>query len=270
MEIGRIQTLRIARQSPNGIYLSDGEREVLLPVKEVIRRDRPGDEIEVYVHLDSEDRIIATRRRPLAQKDEFAAMEVVSVVPQGAFLNQGLDKDLLLPHSECLKPVREGQIVVVRVLIDPISGRPVATTKLRKFLQPAPPMPLNQKVSVIVTDRIATGWRLVVDSLYEGGLFEPTLRRIGDSFPAWVRDVQEGRVLVSSKPQGRVATEDFAEDLRTRLQKAGGFLPFHDGSSADAIRREFGVSKSVFKRAVGTLLKSGTIQITSHGIRNST
>lgn len=267
MEIGRVQTLRMLRRTSNGIYLTDGEKEVLLPFKETREQDRPGDEIEVYVHLDSEDRVIATRRRPFAQVGEYAPMRVVSVSPIGAFLDQGLDKDLLLPHAEMLRVVREGVTVVARVEIDKLNGRLYGTTKLRKFMLKAPYMPLNQEVEVMVIGGLETGWRLIVDNQYEGALFETDRLRVGDRFPAWIRDVQDGRVIVSSRPQGKKAALDFADTLRERLQREGGFLPFHDDSPPAAIQREFGVSKSVFKRAVGTLFRGGEIDLEPKGIR---
>lgn len=267
MEIGRVQTLRLNRRSQHGVYLSDGEREVLLPAKEVPERNRLNQDMEVYVHLDSDDRPIATLRRPIAQVGEFAAMQVIHVGHSGAFLDQKLDKDLLLPHAETLSRVKEGDTVVVRVLRDKVSGRLIATTKFRKFLEPAAMMPLNRRVTAMVTEQLPKGWRLIVDGLYEGGLFEPEPRRIGETFTGFARDVQEGRVLVASRPQGRAATADFADELFHRLKKAGGYLPYHDGSSAEAIQERFGVSKSVFKRAVGTLLKSGALRIEAAGIR---
>ncbi|RYG39401.1 hypothetical protein EON81_01010, partial [bacterium] len=233
MEIGRVQTLRMLRRTSNGIYLTDGEKEVLLPFKETSERERPGEEIEVYVHLDSEDRIIATRRRPFAQVGEFAPMRVISVGPSGAFLDQGLDKDLLLPHGEMLKQVREDSTVVVRLEIDKVSGRLMGTTKLRKYMEKAAYMPLNEEVEVMVTGSLETGWRLIVNERYEGALFETDRHRIGDRFQAYVRDVQDGRVIVSSRPQGKKAAVDFADTLRQRLKAQGGFLPFHDGSPSD-------------------------------------
>ena len=155
-----------------GVILGSADDEVLLPKRYVPEQTAPGDIVEVFLYTDSEDRPIATTERPLAQADEFACLRVASVNPTGAFLDWGLPKDLLLPFRSQLQRVRPDQQVVVRVLCDPISQRPVATARLERFLEP-PPADLRegQPVELMVYEETDLGGKAIVNSRFGGLLY---------------------------------------------------------------------------------------------------
>ncbi len=271
MEIGRRQTLTVARATPVGLFLTDGKDDVLLPRKYVNRDTPPGTEIEVFLYLDGEERPVATTERPLAEVGEVAAMRCVSSGPGGAFMDWGLEKDLLVPMAEQRGPIRPGEPRVVWVGLDAASGRLYGSARLDRHLSLAPPDLAGKKVRALPYARHDHGVMCAVDGRYLGMLFDnesPTPRPLGQAFDAYARKVRDdGRVALSLTPIGYEAAMGEAPALLERLRVAGGFLPFNDATPPETIRREFGLSKSSFKRLIGTLQREGRLTIESHGIR---
>lgn len=271
MQIGRRQRLTVARATPVGLFLTDGESDVLLPRKYVRGDTPPGTELDVFLYLDGEERPVATTERPHAEVGGLAAMRCVATGSGGAFVDWGLEKDLLVPFAEQRSPLRVGDIRVVHVGLDEVSGRLVGSTRLERYLVPAPESLAGQKVKALPFSRAEHGLLCAVDDRYVGLLFDreaPGPLPMGRPFDAYVRKVREdGRIALSLTPVGYEATLAEGPALLERLDRAGGFLPLNDRTPPETIRDELGLSKASFKRLIGTLQREGKLTIESHGIR---
>jgi predicted RNA-binding protein (virulence factor B family) len=265
-EIGKTASLEVLRAVPMGLILGSAEHEVLLPTRYVPAGTSPGDSVEVFVYTDSEDRPIATTERPLAQTDEFAALRVVSTTGVGAFLDWGLPKDLLLPFRSQLQPPRVGQRVVVRVLLDRVSGRPVATAKIDRFLEP-PPKDLHagQAVDLLIYEETELGIKAIVDGRFGGLLYrDPSVGglEIGSSAAGTVERIRsDGKIDLRLGPSGKAAVDEARATLLAALRDAGGRLELTDRSEPADIRRVLSLSKKSFKRAVGGLYRERRIRL---------
>jgi predicted RNA-binding protein (virulence factor B family) len=266
LEIGKTASLEVLRAVPMGVILGSAEDEVLLPTRYVPAGTAPGDVIEVFLYTDSEDRPIATTERPLAQADEFACLRVVSVSRVGAFLAWGLPKDLLLPFRSQLRRVRPEERVVVRILCDPVSGRPVATAKIDRFLeQPPDDLREGQEVRLLIYEETELGSKAIVDGRFGGLVYrdpgDGTLE-IGASPVGYVQRIRaDGKLDLRLTPSGRAAVDAAREKLLEGLRSAGGRLELGDHSEPEEIRRILGLSKKAFKRAVGSLYRERRIRI---------
>ncbi len=266
LEIGKTVSLEILRTVPMGMILGWPEHEVLLPSRYVPDGTSPGDVVEVFLYVDSEDRPIATTERPLAQADEFASLRVVSVSSTGAFLDWGLPKDLLLPFRLQLQRVHPEQQIVVRVLCDSVSGRPVATTLIERFLE-APPDSLRegQAVRLLVYEETDLGSKAIIDGRFGGLLYYESGSRgleIGASGTGYIQRIRsDGKIDLTLTPSGRAAIDDARETLLHALRDAGGRLELSDRSEPEVIRNALGLSKKAFKRAVGVLYRERRIRI---------
>jgi hypothetical protein len=271
LEIGKTVSLEVLRTAPMGLILGSGEDEVLLPSRYVPSGTSVGDAVEVFLYTDSEDRPIATTEKPLAQADEFACLSVVSVNSTGAFLDWGLPKDLLLPFRYQLHPLREGQRLVVRVMLDKLSGRPVATAKIERFLKPPPEgLCKGQAVKLLIYEETDLGCKAIVDDLFTGLLYrEPGDRRltVGGSSLGYVQRVRsDGKVDLMLTPGGRAGMDSARETLLQALLAAGGRLELGDRSTPDDIRRTVALSKKAFKRAAGALYRERRVRISDTSI----
>ncbi len=271
MQIGRRQTLTVARATPVGLFLTDGKDDVLLPRKYVTRDMPPGSEVDVFLYLDGEERPVATTQRPAAGVGGVAVMRCVDNGPGGVFMDWGLEKDLLVPFAEQRGPIRPGDNRVVWVGLDEVSGRLFGSTRLERHLAPAPGDLVNQKVRALPYARHEHGLMCVVNDAHVGMLFNaeaPGPLPMGRVFDAHARKVREdGRVALALTPVGYEATLQEGPALLDRLARKGGFLPFNDKTPPDTIRNELGLSKASFKRLIGTLQREGKLTIESHGIR---
>lgn len=287
IKIGRTQTLEVLRTVPMGLILGEGaaraaesgeatgeaspdaaepERGVLLPKRYVPSGLVPGDSVEVFVYTDSEDRPVATTDRPLAEIDEFAGLRVVSVGRVGAFLDWGLPKDLLLPFRAQWSPVQPGEVVAVRVQLDEVSGRPVASSKIERFLRPPPPgLRPGQPVDLLVYHETDLGCKAIVDDRYGGLLYRDSdfqLPAVGERTRGVLRRVRpDGLVDLALRPGGRAGMDAARETLEAALVAAGGRLALTDKSDPKLIREELGLSKKAFKRAVGALYRERRLRI---------
>ncbi|MBJ19697.1 MAG: GntR family transcriptional regulator [bacterium] len=265
-EIARTTSLTVLRKVPTGWMLGADDREVLLPTRFVPEGTKRGDRLEVFLYTDSEDRPIATTARPLAQAGEFAGLRVASVNSTGAFLDWGLPKDLLLPFRSQLGRLRPGQRVVVYVDCDSVSGRPVASAKVERFLE-IPPEQLRegQAVEILVYEETELGAKAIVDGRFGGLLYADSGRsqlEIGVAAGGYIDRIRpDGKVDLSLAPRGRAGAEQAREILLRALERAGGRLELSDGSSPEEIRRELGLSKKAFKRAVGALYRERRIRL---------
>ncbi len=276
LPIGKTCLLVAERRTDSGFYLSDGNNRketVLLPNKFVPPDLEPGKAIEVFLLLDSEDRPVATTRKPKAEADSFALLRVKEVTKIGAFLDWGMDKDLLLPFREQPERVSPGEECLVRVYVDPKSGRIAASRRLGRFCRgDVTELRQNQQIGVIVWEKIRLGWRVIVEEKYIGILYFNELFlsvAIGDRLTGFVHAIRPGenRVDIRLRPDGfrGVAAEKPA--ILDALRDAGGFLPLNAKSSLEEIQRHFPFSKRVFKQLIGMLYKERAIVISDDGIR---
>jgi predicted RNA-binding protein (virulence factor B family) len=266
LEIGKSASLEVLRVVPMGVILGSAEAEVLLPARYVPEGSSPGDVVDVFLYTDSEDRPIATTDRPLAKADEFACLRVVSVTPVGAFLDWGLPKDLLLPFRSQLQQVRPEQRVVVRVFCDSISGRPVATAKIERFLEaPSDDLREGRPVQLLIYENTELGSKAIVDGRYGGLLYHRRGEKplaIGSSPTAYVQRIRDdGRLDLTLTPSGKAASDEARGILLEALHHAGGRLELTDRSDPEEIRRILALSKKAFKRAVGALYRERRIRI---------
>jgi len=272
-KLGRYNILRVVKAVDFGVYLDGGkDGEILLPTRYVPEGCQPGDRLDVFVYLDSEDRIIATTETPLAQVGDFACLRVVSVNATGAFLDWGLLKDLLVPFREQKMTMQEGNSYIVYVYIDQDTRRIVASAKIEKFLDTdEPDLEPGQLVDLIIYQQTEMGYKAIINNQYTGLLygnevFQPLA--IGERIIGYVKQVREDAKidLVLHKP-GFEKVEDMAGNILARLQKEGGFMAVTDKSPAELIYDIFGISKKNYKKAVGDLYKRRLIAIEETGIR---
>jgi predicted RNA-binding protein (virulence factor B family) len=272
--IGKRNTLSIVRESTPGLYLNGGALgEILLPRRYIPRDLRQGDKLDVFIYLDSEDRLVATTEVPLATVGEFAALEVVSVNPRvGAFLNWGLAKDLLLPFREMEGPVRVGNKVVVYVQLDAKTGRIVASARLHRHLSRDTPSYANgQRVNLLIAAETPLGYQAIVNQAHRGLLYRDQMSAplaVGQKLVGFVRAVHlNGKIDLSLDESGYRRVASLQQQIVSALERAGGRLTFDDDSSPESIRDAFGVSKKAFKQALGALYKFRRIQFTKPGIQ---
>jgi len=271
--IGKRSTLSIVRASAPGLYLNGEELgEILLPGRYIPPNLAPGDKLDVFIYLDSEDRLVATTETPLATVGEFAYLEVISVnLRIGAFLNWGLQKDLLLPFREQEIPVRVGQKVIVHVHLDPKSNRIVASTRLRRYLsREAPDYATGQRVDLFVTGQTPLGYNAIVEGSHRGLIYRDQLSaplEIGQKLKGFIRSIRPGgQIDLSLDASGYRRVASLQQQIIAALEGNGGRLAFDDDSSPAAIRHRFGVSKKAFKQALGALYKSRRIRFLNPGV----
>ena len=274
MKTGQIQTLKVSRISDFGLYLIDDEgAEVLLPNRFTRLDMKEGDEVEVFVYHDSEDRLVASTEQPLIKVGEVAALKVVDKSIHGAFLEWGLSgKHLFLPNRNQQGSVIAGQKTVVYMYVDDRTGRCVATNKIKPFIYNEDPLTVKvgDEVDVLVAFETPIGYRVVINNrhwamIYKNQLFRPI--RVGDRTKGWVRKITEDmRIDVSLQQTGLAEVETSVVKLEQMLKEHGGVLSVNDHSEPQEVARLTGMSKKVFKRALGMLLKQGKVRQTEHGI----
>ena len=272
VRIGRHNTLSIVKKVDFGFYLDGGDDgEILLPGKYAPEEAEVGDEIRVFVYYDSDDRLIATTETPKAEVGQVAFLEVKDVSKPGAFLDWGLIKDLLVPFREQQRPMVVGRKYIVYVFQDEETGRIVASSKLRKFLDNTMPRyRAGDEVDAIVTEITELGYKLAIDDAFTGLLYaSETFKTLhpGDRLKAYVKKVRDDdKIDLSLTPLGYAKVGCLADEIIGALQQAGGRLPFSDKSSPEEIQKAFGCSKKSFKMTIGTLYREGRIDIGQDGI----
>ncbi len=273
MEIGKIQKLTISRFVEFGLYLSDpgdGKHEVLLPKKQIPEGVKEGDELTVFLYKDSKDRLIATLKTPHLTLGQIGRCRVVEVGKIGAFLDWGLEKDLLLPYREMTGQLKAGMEIPVALYVDK-SGRLCATMKLYKYLDTAEDIHKGDNVTGTVYEISDNfGIFVAIDDKYQGLIpkREPTGDiHVGDTIRARVSSVKsDGKIDLSLKELSHIQMDIDADKLMRLMQEKGGSLPFNDKASPELIKAETLMSKNEFKRAVGRLLKQGKIEIRNNSI----
>ncbi len=278
MEIGRHNILRVLRKVDFGYYLKGDARsgDILLPNNEIDSEslaalEAGSDEIEVFLYLDQEERIIATTRKPLAEVGDFAYLEVAWVNNFGAFLNWGLMKDLFVPFREQKMKMQKGQSYIVHVHMDEESYRIMASAKVERYLNTDfPPFQRGDEVDVLIWQKTDLGLKVIINNQYAGLLYDDQVfrnLRTGDRTKAYVHLVRpDGKIDLNLQRKGQAGVRDFTYDLLDYLRQNNGYTVLGDKSSPEDIYEVFGVSKKVFKKAVGDLYKRHKIEIKEDGI----
>lgn len=274
LEVGKRQNLTMVKEVAFGIYLAlaaEDEERVLLPRKEVPEGIKTGDQLEVFLYRDSEDRLIATTRTPLLQLGEVALLEVIEVGKIGAFLNWGLEKDLLLPFREQTRKVSEGEQVLVALYLDK-SSRLCATMNVYEYLDKNSPYQKDDKVSGRIYETSDEfGVFVAVDDRYSGLIPQRDAvgsYRIGEQIEVRVTGVKpDGKLDLSEREKREVQMDKDAEAILQVMAEYEGVLPFGEKISPQIIKAEFGLSKAAFKRALGRLYKQGQIEIGENRIK---
>lgn len=273
IELGKRQTLEVVRAKDFGVYLGEkagDEAAVLLPKKQVPEGTKIGDKLEVFIYKDSEDRLIATTGEPKLQVGEVGVLTVKEVGRIGAFLDMGLEKDLLLPFKEQNHKVRQGEECLVALYVDK-SKRLAATMKVYSYMSNQSPYKKDDKVKGTVYEiNESLGAFVAVDNRYYGLIPMKEMFgdiRLGDVVEARVTKVREdGKLDLSPREKAYIQMDADSELVLKVIQEFDGVLPFNDKASPETIKREFHMSKNAFKRAVGHLLKEGKVKITEKSI----
>ncbi len=263
--IGRMNNLRVVKEKDFGVYL-DGEQfgEILLPKRYVPKGLKVGQQVDVFIYLDSEDELIATTLEPKVQVGEFAGLMSVAVNQVGAFFDWGLPKDLLVPFSQQKNRVEEGERHLLFVYLDQVTNRIVATTKIDALLnREEPPYRTGDKVEIIIGDKTNIGFKCIVDNRFWGVLFfQDAVGQVrkGDKLPAFIKRVREdGKIDLSIQQTGYKKVTNLLDQIIEHMEQNGGEMPLTDKSDPQEIFRVFNVSKATFKKAIGALYKEQKI-----------
>jgi predicted RNA-binding protein (virulence factor B family) len=273
IEVGKMNTLQVLRSSEFGLFLDGGKLgDVLLPRRYVSSDWNPGDNIEVFVMLDSEDRLTATTQKPYAMVDQFANLRVVAVTAIGAFLDWGMPKDLLVPFREQKIKMREGQSYIVRIYFDRASGRLAASSKLDRFLDKSDAdYETGEKVDLLICAKTDLGYKAIINEAHWGVVFHnevfSPLER-GQRIEGFIKQLRpDGKIDLCLQKPGYEKVTDLTAVILRYLEKQGGFMPITGKSSPEEIYKRFGVSKKTYKQAIGALYKKRKIEFVDEGTR---
>jgi predicted RNA-binding protein (virulence factor B family) len=273
-KLGKYNKLKISKEVDFGVYLTDDdENEILLPGKQVPSGTKLDDIIEVFVYNDSEDRTIATINKPKGTVGDIVSLQVVEVGSLGAFLDWGLEKDLLLPfkHQKRHKRLSAYDKILVKIMHDEVSDRLIASTRIMSVYEPSEGYLKNgDAITIQIAEEHDLGYVVVINNKYQGMLFSTDIFEkflMGDTTKGYIKNIREdGKIDVSLKPVGVKAIHNDKELVMEKLREADGFLPFNSSSSPEEIKKWFNLSKKAFKKAIGGLYKEKIITITDAGI----
>lgn len=275
-QLGKINRLIILRDSDHGFYLDGGELgEILLPNREVPEDVEQGDEVEVFISRDSEDRIVATSSRPVCEVGDFVMLEVKAVNRKiGAFLDWGYPKDLLLPFREQLRRVKPGEKVLVHVYLDEVSNRIVASARTNRFLNKRrPEYDIADEVSLLIQEETPLGYMAIIDGQFRGLLHRERVSRtlrVGEKYDGYIAALKpDEKIDLSLEPIGYRRVTTLGDRIMAELDEEGGKLPFGDKTAPEEIRNHFGVSKKAFKQALGALYRERKIKVAPDSIEKA-
>ncbi|WP_133139375.1 S1 RNA-binding domain-containing protein [Legionella genomosp. 1] len=272
IKVGQYNKLRVIKEVAFGVYLDAYDwGEVLLPRKYVPKDTALGDLVEVFIYFDSDDRMIATTSRPAILVGSCALLKVIDVNRVGAFLDWGLDKDLLVPVPEQQRPMEKNKSYLVYAKLDN-QGRIIASSKLDRFLEKNPgQFTRGEEVDLLIADTSPLGRKVIINNrhwglIHSSDIFQPL--QYGKRTRGYIKTVRDdGKIDVVLRKMGQENILDLSQRILSDLRKNGGFLPLHDKSTSLEIMRAFNESKKSFKSAIGQLYKRGEIIIESNGIR---
>lgn len=271
--LGKAYELDVIKTVDFGFYLdAKNLGEVLLPLKHAPSDLVEGDSIEAFLYLDSEDRPVATTQKPKAQVGEFAYLKVLATTDVGAFLDWGLDKDVLVPFSEQHRPMEVGHSYLVYLYLDKIHGRITASSKIDKFLDDEKPHNFKprQAVNLIIANSTELGFKAIINHSHWGILYSDDVHQrlsFGQNKKGFIKHIRPDGKIDLSLQGGQETRDKYAKIILIYLNKQNGFAPVHDKSDPKLISRLFGMSKGAFKKAIGGLYKQRIISIEKDGIR---
>ena len=271
IKIGDDNTLKIDRSTSVGLYLTDGEQDILLPNKYVPKHYEIGDEIVVFVYLDQEERPVATTIEPYIYINEFALLRVNYINEFGAFLDMGLEKDLFVPFREQARPMKKGHSYLIHMSLDEKTNRLVGSSRLNQFLDNKEiTVEEGEEVELVVSHITDMGINVIINDLHKGLMYKNEVfedLRTGDRIIGYIKTIRpDGKIDVLRTKAGYDGVLSVAELILEELRLNDGFLGLHDGSHPEDIRTVLNISKKAFKKAIGTLYKEKKIDIKEDGI----
>lgn len=272
-QIGRVNKLKIKKMRAYGAHLDGGGTgEILLPKRYVPAKARAGDEVEVFVYVNKEGRLRASNLIPYATVGQFAKLRVVANTQSGAFLDWGLQKDLLVPKKEQHGRMEEGKSYVVYVFLDEKTRRITASARLEKFLNLQPPeFTAGAEVDLIIFDMTGMGYKAVVNGSHLGMIYKNEVFQklhIGQELKGYIKKIREdGKIDLSLQPHGYGKVDGISRNILKTIKKHGNRMAVTDKTPPEEIYALFGVSKKVFKKAIGALYKKRLITMDAKGIR---
>ena len=276
INLGEINTLKILRMTDNGYYLqSSDEDEVLLPNAYITDNMEIGEEIEVFIYTDSEDRFVATTQKPFAMKDQFCVVKVVDTMPFGAFVDWGLPKDLFVPKNKQKTPFRAGDKRIVRIVEDEETDRLIGVEKITSFLSSdTKNLKKNQKVDILLFAKTPLGYKVIINDTYEGMIYDNEIFQkinVGDKLKGFIKNVRaDKKVDVSLQPIGQSKAGDInTNKIIELLEENGGELPYNYKTEPETVQEVFGMSKKAYKRALSDLIEKNLITLDEEGIKKS-
>ncbi|WP_416426495.1 S1-like domain-containing RNA-binding protein [Pseudomonas sp. App30] len=267
--VGRYNSLQVVKHTDFGLYLDGGaDGEILLPNR-YIPKDIPSEDedwLNVFVYLDSEDKLLATTEKPKVQVGEFASLKVVEINSIGVFLDWGLPKDLLLPYSEEKRELKQGDYCVVHVYLDKRTKRITATARLDRYLDKLPAnYSVGQEVDLLVAEETDMGFKAIINNKHWGLIHKNEVfkfLRSGKQEKGFIKELRsDGKIALSLQPVGEQLTSSLHSQILGKLRDNNGVLPVSDKSDPAVISGLFGVSKGNFKKAIGALYKEGKLVI---------
>ncbi len=275
-EIGRINKLTIKRKLDDGAHLDGGESgDILLPEKYVPKKYQPGDELEVFVYLDRDERLRATTEKPYATVGQFAKLRVVANSSSGSYLDWGLQKDLLVPKREQHAKMVEGKSYIVFVFLDEKSNRITASSKLDKFISfQSPTYDEGEEVDLIICDKTDLGYKVIVNNSHWGMVYKNEVFQklhIGQQLKGYIKTIREDlKIDIRLQQSGYQGVDKVSQGILKTIKELGGTIALTDKSPPEEIYSQFGVSKKTFKKAIGALYKKRLITIDTNGVKLAT
>jgi uncharacterized protein len=272
LHVGRFNRLRVVKELSFGMYLDSAEGEILLPTKYILPGTQIGDEVDVFIYTDSEDRLIATTLKPLAQVGDFACLTVKHTTDFGAFMDWGLEKDLFVPLREQHRRMEEGRTYVVYLALDQQTNRVIGIGKIGAFLDKDYPEDLHEgdRVDLMAYEMTSLGVMCIVNNRYVGILYHNEVfrrLRLGDRLPGYIKQIRDdNKIDLSVRRPGFGGIRADAELIVRKLREHDGFLPYADDASPEEIYAFFQMSKKSYKALIGNLFRAGRIRIDQDGI----
>ncbi|MBS1637435.1 MAG: GntR family transcriptional regulator [Bacteroidetes bacterium] len=272
IHIGKTNNLTIIRDTPVGMYLGENEAQVVLLPKKYIKPEfKVGDQVDVFIYKDSEDRLVATTLEPYAEVNQFAHLNVSEVSRVGAFLDWGLEKDLFVPFKEQKKRMEEGSSYVVFVYLDEVTQRVVASSKINKFISnEVLTVEVGQEVDLLVYDRSPMGYNCIINGDHKGLLYNNEIYsniQVGDQLTGYIKTIRENNLIdLSLQKLGFKNVLSSTDIILDYLHRHEGFVALSDKSSPEEILKVFSMSKATFKKSIGVLYRQRKVRIGDDGV----
>lgn len=272
IEIGKLNTLTVLRETEVGLYLGDkDDNEVLLPASQLKEKYATGHTLDVFIYTDSEKRLIASTARPYAEINSFAYLRVTDVAEFGAFMEWGIEKDLFIPYSEQKVKMVEDEFYVVYIYLDALTGRLVGSSRLDKFVTTDEvQLEIAQEVRLLVAEESDLGYTCIINGKYKGLIYHNDIYQdvfIGDEMTGYVKTIREDKLIdISFQKSGFKNVLDSTEVVMEYLENNNGFLNLHDKSTPEEISIRLSMSKATFKKAIGILYRHRKVLIKPDGV----